>query len=269
MLRRLVPILCLVVLALPLRAQTVDALFDQLRLSEMIEVMREEGLDYGRELGTDMFAGGSNPQWTAILDRIYDTGRMEALVRARFDASLTGTDIAPLSDFFTTETGQEIVALELGARQAMIDSATEEAARQTFRERENQDGTRMEQVTAFVEANDLIETNVAGALNASYRFYAGLVEGGGLEMSESEILADVWSQEEDTRGDTREWLFAYLLMAYEPLSDDQMAAYLDLARSPEGQALNRALFDAFNRMYDDISYALGLATAQQMQGQDL
>jgi hypothetical protein len=269
MLRRLVPILCLLVLALPLRAQTVDALFDQLRLAEMIEVMRDEGLDYGQELGTDMFAGGSNRQWTSILDRIYDTDRMEALVRARFAAALTESDIASLSEFFTTGTGQEIVALELGARQAMIDTATEEAAREAFRDRDGEDGTRMDQVTAFIEANDLIETNVAGAMNASYRFYAGLVEGGGLEMSESEILADVWSQEEDTRVDTREWLYAYLLLAYEPLSNDEMAAYLDLARSPEGQALNRALFDAFNRMYDDISYALGLATAQQMQGQDL
>ena len=117
--------------------------------------------------------------------------------------------------------------------------------------------------------NDLIEANVAGALNASYRFYAGLVEGGAIEMTESEILADVWSQEEETRTDTTEWLYGFLLMAYQPLDADQMDAYVALSASPEGRALNRALFDAFNKMYDDISYGLGLAVAQQMRGQDL
>ena len=64
-----------------------------------------------------------------------------------------------------------------------------------------------------------------------------MVEGGALEMSEGEILADVWAQEEDTRADTEEWLYGFLLLAYQPLSDDQLDDYVALSASPEGRAL--------------------------------
>jgi hypothetical protein len=268
MTRRIFMCLCLFLWTLPVKAQEADALFDRLRLPEMISVMRAEGLDYGETLAMDMFAGGASPAWEEMLSDIYDTTRMETLVRARFVAALQDVDTAPLMAFFASDTGREIVTLELSAREAMIDDAVEQAARDTWRLMQD-DAPRLEQITRFVEANDLVEANVAGALNASYRFYAGMVEGGGLEMSEADILTDVWSQEEATREDTREWLFGFLLMAYQPLSADQMDSYIALSGSEEGRALNNALFDAFNRMYDDISFGLGLAVAQQMRGQDL
>jgi hypothetical protein len=120
-----------------------------------------------------------------------------------------------------------------------------------------------------VEANDLVEANVAGALNASFHFYRGLVEGGAFSMSESDILNEVWGQEEDTRQDTREWLYGFLLLAYRKMADPALETYIDLSASEQGRRLNIALFAGFNRMYDEISYALGLAAAREMQGQDL
>jgi hypothetical protein len=42
-----------------------------------------------------------------------------------------------------------------------------------------------------------------------------------------------------------------------------------LSRTDAGRALNRALFAGFNKMYDDISYALGMAVAREMQVQEL
>ena len=143
------------------------------------------------------------------------------------------------------------------------------AAREVFRGLDGSSDGRLGLVTDFVQANDLVEANVTGALNASFQFYAGLVDGGALEMSEREILDEVWSQEPETRADSREWLYAYLLMAYEPLPEGDLEAYVDLSSSPEGKAMNRALFAGFNTMYDNISYALGLAAAKQMQAQEL
>jgi len=88
-------------------------------------------------------------------------------------------------------------------------------------------------------------------------------------MSERDILAEVWSSEEETRVDTREWVYAFLLMAYRPLEDGVVEEYTDLSRTAPGRALNRALFAGFNTMYDDISYALGMAVAREMQVQEL
>ena len=60
-----------------------------------------------------------------------------------------------------------------------------------------------------------------------------------------------------------------MLMAYTPLKQDQLEDYVALSATEEGRLMNRALFEGFNTMYDSISYALGLAAAREMQGEDL
>jgi hypothetical protein len=171
--------------------------------------------------------------------------------------------------FFDSAEGRRIVELEVSARRAMMEDAVEDAARADYLQRVGEGDDRLALVEQFVDANDLIEANVVGALNSNYMFYRGLVEGGALEMSEAEMLDDVWSQEDETRGDTREWLYGFLLLAYGPLEDATLEAYVALSVTPEGRAMNRALFAGFDRMYAEISYALGLAIAREMQSEEL
>jgi hypothetical protein len=61
----------------------------------------------------------------------------------------------------------------------------------------------------------------------------------------------------------------YLAMAYQPLSDADLEAYIAFSRTPEGQVLNRALFAAFDALFNALSRDLGLAAARLMAGQDL
>lgn len=257
--------------ALPLRAEPVDDLLAAMRIPDMLSIMREEGIDYGSELGEDLFAAGTSDRWDSLLSEIYDVDKMHTLVRRDFSEAMEDTDLDPLIAFFSSDTGQRIVGLELGARRAMIDDDVEDAARESYRQMlsEAEPEPRLAQIDRFIGVNDLLEANVTGALNASFRFYRGLVDGGGFSMTESEIVSDVWAQEPETREDTEEWLHAFLLLAYRPLEDAVLDRYIDLSATPEGKTLNRALFAGFNAMYDEISYALGLAAAQQMQGQDL
>ena len=106
-----------------------------------------------------------------------------------------------------------------------------------------------------------MDYNVAGALNARFQFYRGLAEGGAIRMTDEEILKEVWSDEDSVRKDAEEWLMGYLLLAYRPLSDVQLQSYVDLSRTPAGQAFNRGLFAGFEGMYRDLSRALGVALA--------
>jgi hypothetical protein len=186
-----------------------------------------------------------------------------------FATEFGDADTEPLLAFFSSETGQQIVSLELSARNAMRDEEIEDAARAAFRDLEGTNSQPLAVIEEFVETNDLVEANLVGALNANYMFYLGLVDGGALRMSESDILTEVWSSEEETRQDTREWVFSFLLMAYRPLEDGVVEDYTELSRTEPGRALNRALFAGFNKMYDDISYALGMAVAREMQVQEL
>ncbi|MFP7572152.1 DUF2059 domain-containing protein [Marivita sp. S2033] len=250
-------------------AAPVDDLLDALDVPELVGIMRQEGLEYGVELADDMIAGGSTEGWEATVERIYDEDRMYETVRATFAEEFGEADATPLIAFFDTGAGQQIVRLELSARNAMRDQEVEDAARAAFRDVEDVQSDTLESITDFVATNDLIEANLVGSLNANFMFYLGLVDGGGLEMSEADILTEVWSSEDETRTDTREWVYAFLLMAYRPLPEGVIDDYTELSKTDPGRALNRALFAGFNKMYDDISYALGLAVARQMQVQEL
>jgi hypothetical protein len=114
--------------ALPAQAQQARALYDLLRLDDMVAIMRDEGIAYGRELGDDMLGPRAGAGWDTLLAEIYDTDRMGALVEARFTAAIDDDAVGPLIDYFRTDQGQEVVSLELAARGAMIDDAVEEVA---------------------------------------------------------------------------------------------------------------------------------------------
>ena len=247
-----------------------DAVLDALRLPEILEVMREEGLAYGNEMARDLTAGAPSEGWEDTVSSIYDIEAMEETVRARFSETFGDTDANRILEFFSWDTGQRIVELELSARRALIDDDVEQSAREVFRGLDGaSDHPRLDLVEEFVEANDLLEANVTGGMNASYQFYLGMVDGGAFDMAEDEILREVWSQEAETRADTREWLYGYLLMAYGPLPLEDLQDYVALSSSAPGRAMNAALFAGFNEMYDRISYALGLAAAQELAAEEL
>lgn len=242
-----------------------------LRIDDSIPVMRDEGLLYGADIADEMFPEQSGGAWPVMVDRIYDAGTLSALVLTRLESELAPVDLAPLIQFFEGATGQTIVELEISTRRALLDEELETAAisaGQAVAEKDPEFGALLAE---FIEVNDLIEANVVGALNASYAFYSGLAEGGAFtpSLTQDQILSDVWGQEDDIRAETQDWLWGYLALAYGALGRDELRAYIALSKTPEGRALNQALFIAYDAMYNDISMKLGLAAAGFLAGEDL
>lgn len=262
-----------VTFAAPAHAQDSDpdALFDLLRLPEVIEIMREEGLAYGETIGSDLFAGEPTDRWNDTVEAIYDYDVMIGLVREDFAASLDGADLGPMLSFFGSEQGQTIVELEVGARRALLDEAVEEASEEAVARAAEDSDPRLALVREFIETNDLIEANVAGSLNSNLAFYAGLLDGNafGGALSEDQILTDVWSREGEIRDNTTEWLNAFLFMAYQPLEDADLQAYIAFSETQAGAQINTAMFDSFDRLFTGISRSLGRAAASEMTTQDL
>lgn len=259
-------------LAASAQADTREAtktLFDTLRVDEILQAMRDEGIAYARELGDDMLDGGASDSWMQRADLIYNTGAMNDVVVKNFVPEISPEHISAAQSFFESELGARIVSLEASARAAMTNPDVEEIARETYLEVEDSDDPKLAAIERFVDANDLMERNVTGAMGSTYRFYVGLVDAGGFDMTEQEILADVWSQEPELRADTETWLYGYLLMAYQPLSIEELDAYTTFSETPEGQALNGALFEGFDAMYVALSYALGLGIGNAMSGSDI
>lgn len=248
-----------------------DALLEALQIDRVVAVMRAEGVAQSDELARDMFPGRDPAGWRESVERIYDEDAMRRRLVEGMEGALDGEDVGAMTAFFASPPGERIVELELSAREAMADEAVDEVARATWGLMAAEDPDRHARIERFIAANDLVEENVEGALNANLAFVRGLSEGGAFPepLPEDELLADVWSAEGRIRAETTEWLGGFLSMAYEPLSDADLDAYIAFSQTEEGQALNRALFEGFDAMFEGLSGELGRAAAAQMVGQDI
>ncbi|MFV0514285.1 MAG: DUF2059 domain-containing protein [Jhaorihella sp.] len=264
-------VFALLVSAVAPRAETASAerLGGVLRLDEVVAVLREEGEANGRDLDRDMLGASGGAWWAQQVRRIHDAGRMKAVMVRALHETMSEAEIAASIAFFESATGQSILTLETAARRAMVDPEVEAVARAAHAQVQGSGDSRLAAVARFVAINDLLERNVAGVMNATYQFYRGMADGGAMKLDDRSILADVWSGEEETRADTENWLYGFLLMAYRPLSDAELEEYNAFSRTEAGQALNAALFEGFEVMYRDISYALGLAVAKAMSASEL
>jgi len=251
-------------------AEQLAALSDVMRIDAVIEVMRAEGIAYGVDMEAEMFPGQGGAGWQAMVAVIYDPIPMRARFDAALGAALAGSpEIGAIGAFFGTDLGQRVLMLEIEARRALLDAAVEEAAKLAYAEMAAGGGPRVAALEAFVVANDLIESNVMGAMNASLAFYLGLAEVGAFAeaMPEDQMLAEVWATEPEVRAETVDWLYPYLALAYKPLSDAELQAYQDFSESPAGQAVNAARCAAFDALFGAVARDLGRAAARQMQGQ--
>jgi Uncharacterized protein conserved in bacteria (DUF2059) len=252
---------------------TVASVAKVMQFDALFQVLREEGVSHGATLEDDMIPGGAGPGWHEAIARIYDVPTLRARFDAALDTRLSGDPdtLAAIIDFFASDVGQRVVTLEIDARRAFLDTATEEAARVAADKLASSRDPRYRLIQRMIEAGDLLEMNVAGAMSGNLAFMSGMAGSGayGNTMPEDQILSDVWSQEEQIRADSSSWLYAYMGLAYAPLTEAELQAYVDFAESPAGERLNAALFHAFDTVFRQVSYDLGRATGIAMQGRDI
>lgn len=273
MLRRILPfILCLAAsLPMPAAAQVPlpsDPVMDAIRIDDILDILSAESAVQGRDLDQTMMQGDGGAGWARVVAAIHDPGPWASRLRTTVNDNLPERYLEPILNFMTSDQGVRIVELEISARRAMLDATIEDASRARLAQLEAEDAPILDQITRFIDANDLIESNVVGALNANVAFFEGLQDGVD-GPPQGDYLSDVWSQEPEIRKSTRDWLYAFLSMAYTPLSDGDMEAYIAFSESPAGQAFNTAVFAAFDQMFIETSRATGLALGRMMSAEDI
>ncbi len=248
----------------------LDRYFELFRMEEVFEILRQEGLESGRELAEQDQAISASPAWMARLNKIYDTEKMAEVFRTSLDDVDNLDSSSDVLNFFESDLGKEIIAIELDARRALMDDTVEEALADQVAHMETTQADRLSLYHAFIQANGLIENNVMGALNSNLAFYRGLSTGEGYAeaMSESFMLSTVWEQEPEIRKEMEDWTINFSVMAYAPLTDDEVQAYIDASETPSGQKLNTALFAGFDALFESQSFELGRAMAEFMAGED-
>ena len=254
-------------------AAAIKAFSQALMIGDVLDVMRAEGIAHSAELSDSLFPGENAAAWAALVSMIYDTSKMHS----RFDAALAvaiGDDIETLKAaqvFFASDLGQRIMTLEIAARRTLLDKAAEATAEESWAGLVADKAARADQIIRFSSANDLIESNVMGALNANLAFYRGLSGAGGFGdgIPEDEMLAEVWGQEPDIRRDTTDWLYPFLSLAYQPLTDAELDRYTAFSETDVGRKINAAIFVAFDAVMVAVSVDLGQAAGRLMAGQDI
>lgn len=251
----------------------VARLEDALQLREVFAVMSEEGRAYGAEIEADMFPGAGGPSWVQAVNGIYSVDRILPVFETAFEAELSRTDadVAAMAAFFEGDLGRRVTTLEISGRRALLDQAVEDASRLKYEELAAAGDPKVALIDAFVDANGLVDANVVGAMNANFAFYQGLGDAGVLEdgMTEDQIIADIWAEEDAIRAETDIWIRSYLAMAYAPLSDAEITEYTEFSVTPAGRDLNAALFAGFDAAFRDVSRQLGRAAGGVMAGQEL
>lgn len=248
--------------------EDVRAIHEALLLPELLGIAVREGQEYGEDLAAQVFGPLPVPaEWSEIVDAVYDPVHMENGILATLTAELAGADTAAIRTFLEAEPGRSLFARELEAREAMSDEESEQAAREAAAVAlAGEDSARLELLRRYAEVNDLIETNVANAMNQSLAYTEGLMDGGAMGggMTEADVLSDIWAREGEIRADTVEWVFAFLLEAHGEAPEAELEALVAFSETEAGQDLNRALFAAFDARYTDISRALGIAAARYL-----
>lgn len=274
--RTLIPALALAlvlpIIALAQAARPSDAILDALHLGDLLSLMRDEAEKSADDLARSMLDGRTGTSWDAEIARINDPERLEETLRGRFDDALPAEHRDPILRFMSSDQAQRIIALELSARQAMIDDEIDAMSRAALAEARDQQAARLDLLDRFIEINDLIEGNVASALQANLAFMEGLagaVPGARPPGGSGSAIEDVMAQEPQIRAETREWIYAFLLLAYQPLSDNDLQAYIAFSESDAGQAFNEALFSAFDAMFMETSRLTGAAVGRELASEEI
>lgn len=247
----------------------IERYYVALDMDTVFEVLREEGVAAGQDVPED---GGvtPSPAWTARLERIYGSENAKKLFGEgmRSIKDIEGSEAALA--FFEGELGARIVQIEIDARRALSADGGEDAATLTVAQLRKDDPALYLMYQEFIKVNDLVESNVAGALNSNLAFYRGMAtnEQYAEGITESFMLNSVWEQEPDIRKEMQEWTMNFSSMAYSTLSKAELQRYIDISKTPAGQRLNSVLFAGFDQMFEAQSFELGRATAEFLIGED-
>jgi len=257
----------MLVWALPVFADTkVERLAQALQLNQIMQILAQEGDQQRIELDKTLLNNQGGDYFEVRVAEIYDTTWMRTQLVDAFTRTMTDVQMDQAIVFFESDLGQTIISLENSARQAMSDSTIEDMAREAYRDAPRE-SVLYELVDEYIEVNDLIEQNVQNSLSADYSFFKGLDLDN--RTSDDDILSELLTQQDSMTEDTTTWLFSFFLMAYDPLNEAQMRENIAFSRTETGRALNQALFEGFDIMYDRISYQLGEAVALVLRGSDL
>ena len=182
-------------LALPAWADArMTVLVDLLELRQAAVILSDEGQAHAEMLNQDMLGGQGGPGWQMQVESIHDAGRMVEMVRRALEETMTSAEVEQAIDFYSTELGGRIVGLENAGRAAIAEPEVEQIARAHYGVLAGDHDPRVALIRRLIDAADMVDRNVSTALNSNFQFLRGMRDGGALEDSDEDLLAEVGAE---------------------------------------------------------------------------
>lgn len=250
-----------------------SALSEAYRLPALFDAIAHEGRDAADAIAQDVLQGQGGAAWARAIDDIYDPERLHDRFLGLLSAELQrrAAVYEAAMAFARSPAGAAVIEAEVRIRAELREPGAERDMEAQLERARGIESPALAFVRERIGANNLIEQNVSIGLNGSLAYFSGFMAAAppGMGLSEGQIAAEVWAQEEDIRAETVDWLEGYLLRAYATLSDGARAALMAHARSAEGDAFNTAMFRAYEVTFAELSEALGIAVGRALQMREL
>ena len=254
------------------QAQTAvyDQLYSALRLDEIVQIIKTEGIHEANTTAEIYLKSkGQTGTFRKDIEKLYDRTNISTFLLDGVANRLTEDDAQSALAFYSGSLGAKIAQLEASARLAISDDAVESVAIEIAKAAGSKDHQRYKTLTKNIEDLELVEHNMKGAFASQYGFLTELSQADDIDLSQDQILSMLSANEQKLRGEISAWLIGYSYMAYQPLSDEELDAYLDFLTSKPGKALHKALFDVFNALSVETASALGVLIAATREARDL
>jgi hypothetical protein len=202
--------------------------------------------------------------WEAVVRDAFAPGALSAALVTELDAALAPDEMAAIEAFFASELGQRIGMLEGAVQQVPADAQIDLVAKGhvlLFRAspgRQAQIGEVLELGSAEVTIGMLKESLRGMALGLH------LSKNDGLTVPWEEIDAAVGRELAGMEESLRDASLGTLAYALSPLSDEELASYLDFLRAPGTQKFQALTALTIGRAIHDAMGTLGTGVAARL-----
>lgn len=210
-------------------------------------------------------------EWQRLVREVFATDVMHDMALGILGETLSDDQLAHAADFYATDLGARLVAVENKSHMVEDDSIKRETGEELIAALVRIGSPRVAILTRLNSASDVEDTSVRAIQEVQIRFLlaaagAGVIE---LRMDEADLRESMKSQEADMRTAIKTNALATAAYTYQAFSDSEVAAYADALAHPTMQKvyalMNAVQFEIMANRFEAVAARLsGMQPSQDL-----
>jgi hypothetical protein len=232
-----------------------------------LESMRLSAGDAPTMIG--MQAEDFGVQWTALVDKVFDTDVMHDMAIDILSQTLEDDLLTHAVEFYTSELGSRLVVVENASHMKEDDDLKQESGQAIVAGLVQIGSPRLEELKRLNNAVGSEDASIHAIQEVQVRFLMAAASAGVIDMpmDEEDLRESLKQQEGEMRRSMQIAGLAASAYTYQSFSDDDITAYADALEHPKMQQvyalMNAVQFEILADRYEKM--AIGMSTLQPSQ----